>query len=93
MSSIVRKHVAYIMGGMKGYMTLTEMAELLKLKSPDSLRMQIKKGVLKAEKVGAGAHAIWMIADEDVKTYIEERAGKRGFASPDHPQNKKGSDA
>ncbi len=68
-------------------MTLKEMAERLKLKSPDSLRMQIRNGVLAAEKVGTGPHAVWLVSEEEFTRYEQERHGKenRGFARPDHP--------
>lgn len=72
----------------KGYMTLAEMAELLSVSQP-TLRQQIAKGVLTAEKMGRD----WIVSDEDFETYKRERWGKRGVASPDHPLHKKGGDA
>ena len=66
-------------------MTLAELAATLGLKGPDSLRMQIKRGVLQAEKVGSGARALWLIKAEEAERYTREHAGKSGFASPDHP--------
>lgn len=71
---------------MKGYMTLQEMAARLDLKSPDSLRRQIQRGVLTAEKVGSGPHAIWLVSEGECQRYERERKGKRGFASPDYPR-------
>ena len=68
-------------------MTLREMAERLGLKGPGSLRMQIRNGVLVAEKVGTGPHAVWLVSDEEFTRYEQERHGKgnRGFARDDHP--------
>ncbi len=64
----------------KNYMTLSEMAKLLGLSQP-TLRQQIAKGVLVAEKMGRD----WVVAEADFETYKRERWGKRGVASPDHP--------
>lgn len=66
-------------------MTLGEIAETLGLKGTGSLRRQIQLGVLKAEKIGAGAHSIWLVSEEEFQRYDEQRKQPRGFASPDHP--------
>jgi hypothetical protein len=71
-------------------MTLQEMADKLGLKSPDSLRRQIGRGVLTAEKVGTGPHAIWLVSEEAYERYVLERRGKRGFAAESHPLHGKG---
>jgi len=50
-------------------MTVEELATLLGLKSTGSLRMQIRRGVLHAERVGKRT---WLISDEEAKRYAEE---------------------
>ena len=50
-------------------------------KSTSTLRTQIKRGVLPGRKIGRD----YVITAGALKRYIEERAGKSGFASPDHP--------
>lgn len=71
-------------------MTLKEMAERLRLKSPDSLRRQIARGILVAEKVGDGPHAVWLVEEPEYERYVKERHGKRGAASPDYIRKPKG---
>lgn len=66
-------------------MTLAEMAKLLGLSQP-TLRQQIAKGVLSAEKLGRD----WIVSEEDFEKYKRERWGKRGVASPDHPLHREG---
>ncbi len=66
-------------------MTLAEMARLLGLSQP-TLRQQIAKGVLKADKFGRD----WAVSDAEFARYKAERWGKRGVASPDHPLHRKG---
>lgn len=70
-------------------MTLAEMAALLEMSQP-TLRQQIKKGVLTAEKVGTGTHSIWMVTEEEVERYRREHHGKRGYASPRYQRKPKG---
>lgn len=66
-------------------MTLQELAQRLGLTSTDGLRHQIHRGVLRAEKVGAGAHAIWLVSEEEAARYEREHKGRTGFAAPSHP--------
>ncbi len=55
-------------------MTVAEAARKLGLSSPGSLRIQIGRGVLKAEKIGRD----WLIADDEIERYRREHLGKRG---------------
>lgn len=73
------------MKGMEGFMTLQELAQRLNLTSTDGLRHQIRRGVLSAEKIGTGAHAIWLITEEEADRYAREHRGRQGFASASHP--------
>lgn len=66
-------------------MTLIELAQRLDLTSTDGLRHQILRGVLRAEKVGTGAHAIWLVSEEEADRYAREHRGRLGFASASHP--------
>jgi uncharacterized protein YjcR len=66
---------------MKGYMRLAELAEQLGIQ-PDSLRVQVHRGALKASKEGP----IWIVTNKEAKRYTDEQAGKRGTASPRHPR-------
>ncbi len=63
-------------------MTLEEMARSLGLKNAESLRRQVLRGVIKAERVG---NRTYVITDEEVERYRREHLGKRGFASATHP--------
>lgn len=62
-------------------MTLPELAARLGLKSVGSLRAQILRGTLNAEKVGRD----WVISEAEAVRYEREHRGKRGFANADHP--------
>lgn len=59
---------------MKGYMTLTEMAEKYGLKDGSALRHAIKRGVLRADYAGK----TYFVSDEDAETYAREHLRKRG---------------
>jgi len=67
---------------MEGYMTLPELAARLGLKSIGSLRAQILRGALQAEKIGRD----WIVSEAEADRYKRENMGKRGFANPDHPR-------
>jgi hypothetical protein len=62
---------------MDGYMTLTELADKIGVKA-GTLRRQVLLGVLKASKVGTGAHAVWLVSDEEAERYARDHAGKPG---------------
>ncbi len=62
-------------------MTLPQLASRLGLKSVGSLRAQILRGVLQAEKVGRD----WIVSDAEAARYERENRGRRGFANTDHP--------
>jgi excisionase family DNA binding protein len=66
----------------EGYMTLEEMARSLGLKNAESLRRQVLRGVIRAERVG---QRTYVITDEEVERYRREHLGKQGFASTSHP--------
>lgn len=53
-------------------MTLIEAAFLLNL-SPDTLRVQVARGKLKAKKVGP----VWTVTPSEVERYRRESLGKR----------------
>ncbi len=62
-------------------MTLPELASRLGLKSIGSLRAQILRGALQAEKVGRD----WIVSDAEAARYERENRGRRGFANERHP--------
>ena len=62
-------------------MTLPELAARLDLKSVGSLRAQILRGALVAEKVGRD----WGVSEDEAARYEREHRGRRGFANADHP--------
>ena len=62
-------------------MTLPELAARLGLKSIGSLRAQILRGSLQAEKVGRD----WIVSEAEAGRYERENRGRRGFANADHP--------
>ncbi len=66
-------------------MTLPELADRLGLKSVGSLRAQILRGTLVAEKVGRD----WVVSESEAIRYGNEHRGKRGFANADHPMHGK----
>jgi hypothetical protein len=72
-------------GGMEGYMTLQELAAKLGLAGAGSLRSQIARGMLAAEKIGTGQHGIWVVTDAEAERYARENHGRVGVASPAHP--------
>ena len=55
-------------------MTLSEAAELLGLKSPTTLRVQIRNGRLRGTKVGP----IWTVTPREVERYRVESLGRIG---------------
>jgi len=59
---------------MEGYMTLPELARRLGLKSTGSLRAQIMRGVLRAEKYGRD----WFVSDTEAARYEREHKGRVG---------------
>lgn len=67
-----------MMGGVEGYLTLEELAEYLGLKSTGSLRVQIARGALKAERIGKRT-LIVAIAEAD--RYRKENLGRPGQRS------------
>ncbi len=68
-------------------MNLKEAAANLGLKSADGLRRQAINGVLKAEKIGTGQHAVWLVHEDEVERYRREHLGQRtGFHDPRHPR-------
>jgi hypothetical protein len=62
-------------------MTLPELASRLGLKSVGSLRAQVLRGALQAEKVGRD----WIVTDAEAARYERENRGRRGFANESHP--------
>jgi len=61
-------------------LSLQEAARRLEM-SPITLRVQAKKGVLRATLVG---HT-YMVTATELQRYAEEHRGRHGFANPDHP--------
>ncbi len=75
-------------------MDVTEAARTLGI-APGSVRDAIARGKLAAtRKNGSEKRAGYLlIAREEVERYRKENLGKRGTASPEHPQNRrKGSE-
>jgi hypothetical protein len=66
---------------MKGYMRLAELAARLQIQ-PDSLRVQVHRGALKATKEGRD----WFVTNTEADRYEREQAGKKGTSSPRHPR-------
>jgi excisionase family DNA binding protein len=72
---------------MKGYLTLDELAAFLGVTSTGSLRSQIRRGALKAERVG---QRTWLVSEEEAAKYKEAhragegKPGRRSKADPDH---------
>lgn len=59
---------------MRGYLTLDELAAFLGVKSTGSLRSQIRRGVLIAERVG---QRTWIVSEEEAQRYqTAHRAGE-----------------
>lgn len=56
------------------YMTLTQMAEKLGLKSTAALRRLCESGRIAAEKLGK----TWLVEIREVERYKREQLGKRG---------------
>lgn len=61
-------------------LTLTQAAEQSGL-SPNTLRAQIKSGVLPAMLAGK----TYLVTANDLATYVETHKGRHGVASPSHP--------
>jgi excisionase family DNA binding protein len=61
-------------------LTLTEAAERSGL-SPNTLRAQIKNGVLPATLAGK----TYLVTADDLAQYVDERKGRHGVANPSHP--------
>jgi excisionase family DNA binding protein len=49
--------------------------------NPNTLRTQIKRGVINAEKIGG----VYLITATELRRYDEVRTRPRGFARADHP--------
>lgn len=62
-------------------MTLTTLAQHLGITAA-TLRQQIARGVLHAEKSGRD----WFVTEEEAARYERDHAGKPGAASPRHPK-------
>lgn len=60
---------------MEGYLTLEELAAYLKVKSTGSLRVQIGKGALKAERIGKRT---FIVSVEEAERYRREHLGQPG---------------
>jgi hypothetical protein len=67
---------------MEGYVTLVELAARLGLKGVSGLRTQIHRGVLRAERVGSGQHAVWLVPEEEAARYEREHHVRNP-----HPRN------
>lgn len=65
-------------------MEIAELAARWKV-TPSALRMAIRRGALKGEKVGTGRHGVWLVSLPEVKRYEAENLNKRGTSSPRHP--------
>jgi hypothetical protein len=74
-SSIISDIVYIYHQRMDKYMTLEELAERLGLKSTGSLRVQIQRGSLRAERVGKRT---FVVSDEEAERYARDHAGKPG---------------
>jgi excisionase family DNA binding protein len=59
---------------MEGVMTVAEAARKLGLKSDGSLRLQIRRGILKAEKIGRD----WLVTEDEIERYRRDHLGRRG---------------
>jgi len=64
---------------MEGYMTLQELADFLGLKSTGSLRVQIQRGALKAERVG---QRTFLVTHEEAERYKAIHLGQKGKRVP-----------
>ena len=49
--------------------------------TPDTLRQQVKRGLLTATRAGG----VYLVTASEVARYDEQRKQPRGFARPDHP--------
>jgi len=72
---IVKRYRLLYDGRMKGYMTLEELAERLGLKSTGSLRVQIQRGSLRADRIGKRT---FIISEDEAARYEREHKGKPG---------------
>lgn len=72
----------------KGYMTLAQLAQHLGITAA-TLRQQVARGVLYAEKSGRD----WFVTEEEAARYEREHAGRPGAASPRHPKRNLGRKA
>jgi len=61
-------------------LTIPQAAARLGVK-PDTLRQQVKRGMLSATRVGS----IYLVTASEVARYDVFRKEPRGFARPDHP--------
>lgn len=66
-------------------MTLIELATRWNI-STAALRLAISRGALRAEKVGTGAHGVWLVSVDEAARYQRENRGKHGASSPRHPK-------
>src|SRR4051794_2087239 len=67
--------------GREEVLTLVEAGERIGL-SPNTLRNQIKRGVLPAVLIGK----TYLVRPKDLEAYERKHKGKPGAASPDHPR-------
>jgi excisionase family DNA binding protein len=67
--------------GREEVLTLVEAGERIGL-SPNTLRNQIKRGVLPAHLAGK----TYLVRPKDLEKYERDHMGKPGAASPDHPR-------
>jgi hypothetical protein len=84
MSSVYGQQFRRYAAAVKGYMNLKELAEYLDVKSVGSLRTQIKRGALKAERV---SERLYLVSDEEARRYKEQnRAGEGKRGRPPKPK-------
>jgi excisionase family DNA binding protein len=65
-------------------LTINQAAERIDI-SPTTLRLQIQRGKIEAEKFGRQ----WVIRATEIARYAEETRGKHGFAAETHPYHGK----
>jgi hypothetical protein len=53
--------------------------------SPAAVRLAIKRGSLKADRVGGKHRGLWLVPLPEVERYERENRNKRGTSSPRHP--------
>ena len=53
--------------------------------STAAVRLAIKRGSLKADRVGGKHRGLWLVPLPEVERYERENRNKRGTSSPRHP--------